>query len=260
MYYPEARGMVLARVYECLTVPPNCAGKLEGRSSFSRMGLSVYCTASFVNPGWRGHLPLVLVNNGPFTLKIPPYISVCQLLLINLGGQPDRIYGEPSLRNKYVDDDGGPSYWWRDRIIASMFVAFGNSDHSQEISRGLLELIGTPSDDILGRLELFVSSRPTGAFGNADELLEGFAIREDRRRMWETLLRGSAKALPAVMLSASAGSLFAGPIGALHYIIWTITFLSFVLAFAAYKSGPVEYLGKRELDLLEKRREAVSAN
>jgi dCTP deaminase len=43
--------LVLGMTVEKLTLPPNMAGSLEGRSRFARMGLMVHVTASFLQPG-----------------------------------------------------------------------------------------------------------------------------------------------------------------------------------------------------------------
>src|ERR1017187_1757133 len=54
--------LVLGRTYETFSMPVGCAGHVEGRSSFGRLGLAVHCTASFINPGWTGHMPVQLMN------------------------------------------------------------------------------------------------------------------------------------------------------------------------------------------------------
>ena len=46
--------LVLGMTVEKLTLAPNIAGSLEGRSRFARMGLMVHVTASFLQPGIRG--------------------------------------------------------------------------------------------------------------------------------------------------------------------------------------------------------------
>jgi dCTP deaminase len=43
--------LVLGMTEEKLTLSPNIAGSLEGRSRFARMGLMVHVTASFLQPG-----------------------------------------------------------------------------------------------------------------------------------------------------------------------------------------------------------------
>jgi dCTP deaminase len=46
--------LVLGITVEKLTLAPNIAGSLEGRSRFARMGLMVHVTASFLQPGING--------------------------------------------------------------------------------------------------------------------------------------------------------------------------------------------------------------
>jgi hypothetical protein len=218
------------------------------------MGLSVHATGGFINPGWRGHMPLTLFNSGKATLRIPAYAPICQLMLVKLSGRPERIYGDESLASKYVDDDGGPSYWWRDKVLRGILDRMGQHDLGQEMQERLLARIGVPSDDILESLERLVHSTPYRAFANSDELLEVFVAREDRQRMYDSILRNAAKGAFPVMLTASLGSLFARPIGLLHYILWGLTLLSLPFLWVGIKNTPREYLGRKELQEIDRRR------
>jgi deoxycytidine triphosphate deaminase len=64
--------MILARTFEQFTIPRGYSGKLEGRSSFARLGISIHCSADFINPGYRGHMPLQIVNNGKSAVILVP--------------------------------------------------------------------------------------------------------------------------------------------------------------------------------------------
>ena len=88
--------IVMGRIYERFRIPPGYAGKIEGRSSFARLGLMVHCTGDFINPGWQGYMPLQLFNAGPYPLRLTPFLDVCQLMLVQLSGESERTYGEPS--------------------------------------------------------------------------------------------------------------------------------------------------------------------
>jgi len=125
--------MLLGRIYEVFTIPSDCAGKIEGRSSFSRMGLGVHIGSDFINPSWRGHMPLQLVNYNKNSLRVFPFIHICQLILIKLTSVPDRQYGVTELQSKYMEDDGGPSYWWRDKRIKNLQEEFIKKSVSIEI-------------------------------------------------------------------------------------------------------------------------------
>jgi len=72
---------VLSITEEKITLPDNICGWLEGRSRFSRLGLLVHISASFVQPGIANHQVLELSNFGPSPLEIFPGTAVCQLIL-----------------------------------------------------------------------------------------------------------------------------------------------------------------------------------
>lgn len=72
---------VLGITEEKVTLPDNVCGWLEGRSRFSRLGLLVHISASFVQPGITNHQVLELSNFGPSPLEIFPGTAVCQLIL-----------------------------------------------------------------------------------------------------------------------------------------------------------------------------------
>jgi deoxycytidine triphosphate deaminase len=108
---------VLCRTYESFTIPNNLTAWLVGRSSLGRLGLSIASPSCFINPGWRGHMPLMLVNHSPFKIRVHPYLGIVQLCLETLSSRPNRAYGAEEIGSKYIDDDGGPSKYWLDHSI-----------------------------------------------------------------------------------------------------------------------------------------------
>lgn len=78
------RAFLLAETLESFTLPDNLAARVEGRSIYARLGLTVHQTAPTVKPGWAGQLTLEIVNNGPFTYRLYPGMHLCQLILEQL--------------------------------------------------------------------------------------------------------------------------------------------------------------------------------
>jgi hypothetical protein len=76
--------------------------------------------------------------------------------------------------------------------------------------------------------------------------------------MYDRLLRNVAKGSFPVMLTASLGSIFAQPIGVLHYVVWGLTLLTIPVSWIGFKTTPREYLGRKELEALDRRRLEVS--
>jgi len=65
------------------------AARVEGRSSFARLGLIVHLTAPTIHSGFNGPITLEMINHGPFYLKlIPDRTRICQLIIERLETQP----------------------------------------------------------------------------------------------------------------------------------------------------------------------------
>jgi len=71
---------------EYIKIPQNMCGIILPRSTFARIGLTLP-SSMYANPGYEGHLPLIIHNHSPFTVKIPPYYKVAQLLLLEIKGE-----------------------------------------------------------------------------------------------------------------------------------------------------------------------------
>ncbi len=176
--------MVLGRTCERFRMPADCLGLIEGRSSYARLGLAVHATGGFINPGWSGHMPLTLFNHNAVTLRVPVGAPLCQLMVAQLDAPPDQDYSQRDDR-KYQNDTGGPSYWWRDGIMREIRDSISSATVETLVFDELDELLsGSDVEDYLIRLEDFISDRPAQSYGNADELLEAFAKKEDRRHRW----------------------------------------------------------------------------
>ena len=73
--------LLLAETLETIKLPDDIAARIEGRSTYARLGLAVHQTAPSVKPRWSGQLTLEIVNNGPFTYRLYPRMRLCQLIL-----------------------------------------------------------------------------------------------------------------------------------------------------------------------------------
>jgi deoxycytidine triphosphate deaminase len=237
--------MVLGRVLERITIPNDCAGSLEGRSSFARMGLSVHCTGGFINPGWTGHMPLTLYNCSPITLRIPGHIPICQLMLVKLGALPARVYGSQGLESKYLMDDGGPSYWWRDRAIRDLIAVVGRPDVAPDIQARLLDRIGTQPVEILERLNVLVSTRASTHFANVDELLDEFEASEDRQRARDRGAKVVGTGLFPVLVGVSSAYAFV-PLSAFSFVVWALNLVAAPISWRYATTSLGAYLGHRE--------------
>ena len=96
---------VLAQTYETIKVPRDMIARVEGRSTYARVGLSMHQTAPWIQPGWSGPIILELMNNGPLTIKLTPKLDrPCQLTFFKLTSEVSRehAYGAKA-RDTYQD-------------------------------------------------------------------------------------------------------------------------------------------------------------
>jgi deoxycytidine triphosphate deaminase len=222
--------ILLGRTYEAFSIPPDCAGKLEGRSSFSRLGLAIHCTGDFINPGWRGHMPLQLLNFGRTTIKIVPHVPIAQLLLLKLNERPERIYGDPTLESKYMDDDGGPSFWWRDRRIRALHARLRQADISLSIQERLVVTLQMVEPDVIERFESLIDKNKNLKNESADALLHQFTKAEKRLRRRDTLLKWGSGVLFTASLSLALRQVLQTGLDNVFWVLASVTVLLGLIA------------------------------
>ncbi len=78
-YYLQPKAFVLAQTFEYISLPNNIVGRLDGRSSVARQGLTIHAAAGLVDPGFKGHLVFELLNAGQMPLKLYPLMRIAKL-------------------------------------------------------------------------------------------------------------------------------------------------------------------------------------
>lgn len=74
----------LGSTLEYMRLPLDLAGRLEGRSSYGRIGLQIHATAGFVDPGFEGTLTFELINSGDLPVRISPGLRLGQICFFRL--------------------------------------------------------------------------------------------------------------------------------------------------------------------------------
>ncbi len=97
--------LVMTRERVCLKREARLAGRVEGRSSYARLGLVVHLTAPTIHAGFVGHITLEMINFGPFYLRLVPFKTrICQLIIERLEGD---AAGEPNTAFQNQVDPAG---------------------------------------------------------------------------------------------------------------------------------------------------------
>ena len=86
--------LLLAWTRETINIPTNSrlAARVEGRSSLSRIGVSVHLTAPTIHAGFSGPLQLEIVNHGLTPVILRPGMRICQLIFEMTFGTPAKGY------------------------------------------------------------------------------------------------------------------------------------------------------------------------
>lgn len=194
---------VLGRTYESFSMPPDLMGRLAGRSSLGRLGLSVVAPSSLINPGWKGHMPLMLINHSPFNIRLHPFLGIVQLCLFSMSSKAKKVYG-PGAGSKYREvDDGGPSRYWLDHTIGTLRENLNLRKTSDEVAI-LLEAYSQELDETT-RKRLSKKIEKTETIPEFDEFVKSFVDSERRRPVLILLLPILVGALLGVLTGSALG-------------------------------------------------------
>ncbi len=97
---------VLGSTYEIITLPDDVAARLEGKSSFGRLGLLTHSTAGFIDPGFSGHVTLELSNVATLPIKLWPGMKIGQLCFFRLSSPAEHPYGSEKYGSRYQGQRG----------------------------------------------------------------------------------------------------------------------------------------------------------
>jgi dCTP deaminase len=86
----------LGSTLEYIVLPDDITGRLDGRSTWGRVGLQVHSTAGLIAPGFEGTLTFELHNMGKLPLPLYPGVRIAQISFYRCS---------PAVM-KYVDRDG----------------------------------------------------------------------------------------------------------------------------------------------------------
>lgn len=184
---------VLTHTRERIKIPDDCAGKIEIKSTFARLSIAI-TSGDFCNPGYDGHYPLEITNNGKHTIIIHTMETMAQLMIIPLQGPVLEKYAPVAThKNKDGYDDGTPFSFWRERSIKTMRKESGAQEIVDIYSRILNTVSVENTDDLNGFRERFENnfmpfcqkriSNPkyqnnSTGFADAEHLLKAYAKKE----------------------------------------------------------------------------------
>ncbi len=96
---------ILGSTLEKLNIPDNLVARVEGRSSYGRLGIIVHATAGYVDPGFEGDITLEIQNLGNAPVRLYPEDRVCQVVFETMTSEAEKPYGDKT-DSKYMGQTG----------------------------------------------------------------------------------------------------------------------------------------------------------
>ncbi len=88
----QPRQFILGVTLEEIELPDNIGARIEGRSSWGRLGIIIHSTAGYVDPGFRGRLTLEISNIGMLPVLLYPGMRLCQIAFESLSSPAETPY------------------------------------------------------------------------------------------------------------------------------------------------------------------------
>ena len=93
----KAGEFLYSETIEYIKIPKDKSALLLPRSSLARMGL-ILPSSMYANPGYEGHLPIVIHNASKNDFIIPPYYKVMQMVLVELKGKAKQYHEQTDVK------------------------------------------------------------------------------------------------------------------------------------------------------------------
>ena len=92
---------VLGTTREYMEVPDDMVARLDGKSSLGRLGVLIHSTAGYVDPGFKGHITLEILNVGKIPVTLYPGMRIAQVSFIRMTTKAQNPYGTLKARSRY---------------------------------------------------------------------------------------------------------------------------------------------------------------
>jgi dCTP deaminase len=104
----------LGSTLEYVRLPNVLAGRLDGRSTWARLGIQVHSTAALVHPGSRGVITFELLNVSMLPIKLYVGMRIAQVNFYRLSPDIIRSYDSIPTAKHSGHVRASPSAYWKD--------------------------------------------------------------------------------------------------------------------------------------------------
>ena len=105
-YKLKPNEFILGSTLERVNVPYDLMGRVEGKSSIARLGVTIHITAGFIDAGFNGNVTLEIYNCSDKEFELYHGMNICQIVFETLSSRVDRPYGCKELNSHYQNSEG----------------------------------------------------------------------------------------------------------------------------------------------------------
>ncbi|WP_172657340.1 dCTP deaminase [Myxosarcina sp. GI1] len=175
--------IILTETLEEIELPNFLSASLKGRSSYARLGISIHCTGDYINPGYKGHMPMQIVNHSPKSVKIYPFLKLAQLVFYKLSSQPDINY--QSLPNTIYNSDNcdteGLSLWFVDKDIENFANRVSGKKFAKDTEDKIRNLVERSEKRIFKQMEEHLARNKITEPNQIEEEIKNYEIKDVKR-------------------------------------------------------------------------------
>lgn len=143
---------VLAQVGETISLSSEMVGNIQNRNSLIRCGINVGLS-SYINPGYKGKLPIAIHNVGKFDFKLTPGMRICQLVIAETHGV-NKDYSDREEAKYHEEETITLSKISEDKEFKEYIKKYGKINDSAHLANFLRERIEEKSKDFFEQLTL----------------------------------------------------------------------------------------------------------
>lgn len=93
-YVVDPGEFLLGTTKETIKLPRDLVAKVEGRSSYGRLGVIIHATAGFIDAGFQGQITLEISNIASSSVRLRPNTRIGQLVFHQLDTPSEVPYGD----------------------------------------------------------------------------------------------------------------------------------------------------------------------
>ena len=143
---------VLGQIKETIELSERMVGNIQNRNSLIRLGINVGLS-TFINPGYKGKLPIAIHNIGTFDFKLSEGMRICQLVLTETSGVL-RDYGKKEDSKYHAEKEITLSRLSEDKEFVEYVQKFGKNADATKLVQFINGRIEEKSKDFFSQLSL----------------------------------------------------------------------------------------------------------